>query len=324
MISQIFLQKKILTVLVLLMFSLIVSCGSSSDALSESSPNSGNYTPVSPVYGTAQLGNLADAGVEIYEIQQDGNLKLLWTETTSSGDVLEKIGKFNTHANEMEDDRFYLIKVSGGQDWDSNDDGIIDDEPAENKGAIRLVAKGSDIKQAGENLRVTAVSEILYQKVKKYIYYNFNPQTLEEEINRAVSTTLSGDNPSLYDLITFDPVVDRGRLKDVYKIKYFEITASIKEGSYIAHLIGPQIISSVDTPGYANSVALSQDGTKAFVADGSSGLQIIDISDISNPQIISSVDTPDTANSVALSQDGTKAFVADGSSGLQIIDISDR
>ncbi|MCF6330430.1 MAG: hypothetical protein L3I99_02630, partial [Sulfurimonas sp.] len=83
------------------------------------------------------------------------------------------------------------------------------------------------------------------------------------------------------------------------------------------------IMSSVDTPSHTRTVTLSTDGTKAFVADEGSGLQIIDISDPTAPVIIGSVDTPGRAYGVTLSADGTKAFVADANSGLQIIDISD-
>lgn len=83
-----------------------------------------------------------------------------------------------------------------------------------------------------------------------------------------------------------------------------------------------RIISSIDTPGYAMDVMLSADGTKAYVADGSSGLQIVDISNSTAPVITGSINTPYHAWNVTLSADGTKAFVADGESGLQIIDIS--
>ena len=36
--------------------------------------------------GTAQLGNLAGARVEIYQIEDNGSFTLKWTETTSTGD----------------------------------------------------------------------------------------------------------------------------------------------------------------------------------------------------------------------------------------------
>ena len=78
------------------------------------------------------------------------------------------------------------------------------------------------------------------------------------------------------------------------------------------------IIGSADTPGSALGVAVS--GTTAYIADGSDGLQIVDVADPQNPVIIGSVDTPGSAQNVAVS--GTNAYVADGAYGLQIVDVA--
>ena len=59
----------------------------------------------------------------------------------------------------------------------------------------------------------------------------------------------------------------------------------------------------------------------AYVADGSSGLQVIDVSDPQNPAIIGSADTPGSARGVFVIDQ--TAYVADGSYGLQVIDVSD-
>ena len=61
----------------------------------------------------------------------------------------------------------------------------------------------------------------------------------------------------------------------------------------------PEIIGSVDTPGDANSVAVS--GETAYIADGDGGLQIVSVRDPEHPEIIGSVDTPGDANGVAVS-----------------------
>ncbi len=74
-----------------------------------------------------------------------------------------------------------------------------------------------------------------------------------------------------------------------------------------------------DTPGTARGVAVS--GDYAFVADQTSGLQVIDISDPTNPSLTGSYDTPGSACGVAIS--GDYAYVADHGSGLHVIDISD-
>jgi hypothetical protein len=54
------------------------------------------------------------------------------------------------------------------------------------------------------------------------------------------------------------------------------------------------------------------------VADGSSGLQVIDISNPSNPAIVGTCDTPYSAHGVHVA--GGYAYVADGDSGLQVIE----
>ncbi len=58
------------------------------------------------------------------------------------------------------------------------------------------------------------------------------------------------------------------------------------------------IIGSVDTPHFAKGVTIV--GDMAYVADGSSGLQVIDITTPSEPVIIGSVDTPGPARGVAI------------------------
>jgi hypothetical protein len=78
------------------------------------------------------------------------------------------------------------------------------------------------------------------------------------------------------------------------------------------------LAGSWDTPGSARDVAIS--GDYAYVADGSSGLQVIDITNPASPTLAGSYDTPGYARGVAVS--GDYAYVADDLSGLQVIDIT--
>jgi len=80
----------------------------------------------------------------------------------------------------------------------------------------------------------------------------------------------------------------------------------------------PKALSQIAIPGYANSVDAA--GTYAYVAAGTSGLQVVSVSDPSHPTIAGSVDTSGNANDVRVV--GNLAFVADGASGLQIINVS--
>ena len=72
-----------------------------------------------------------------------------------------------------------------------------------------------------------------------------------------------------------------------------------------------------DTTGYAFGVYVS--GDYAYVADGDSGLAVIDISDPTNPGTPVYKDTTGDARGVFVS--GDYAYVADGESGLAVIDI---
>ena len=69
------------------------------------------------------------------------------------------------------------------------------------------------------------------------------------------------------------------------------------------------------TSGFAYGVAVS--GNYAYVADGSPGLQVIDVSNPANPQRVGGYDTSGTARSVAVS--GNYAYVAAGTRGLMIL-----
>ena len=61
-------------------------------------------------------------------------------------------------------------------------------------------------------------------------------------------------------------------------------------------------------------------GATRYVADGYSGLRIINVTNPAAPSDAGFYDTPDTANGVAVA--GSYAYVADGSSGLRIINVT--
>jgi len=78
----------------------------------------------------------------------------------------------------------------------------------------------------------------------------------------------------------------------------------------------PFIVGKASTTG-ANAVAVS--GSHAFVADGSGGLAVVDVSNPQAPKVCTSVPTYD-AQDVAVA--GSYAYVADDAAGLKLIDIS--
>ena len=90
-------------------------------------------------------------------------------------------------------------------------------------------------------------------------------------------------------------------------------------GAKVSLLNGQLFLAgSYNTSGTAYDVYIS--GNYVYVADGVSGLQVIDISNPGVPSLRGSYNTPGTAYDVHVS--GNYAYVADGSLGLQVIDIS--
>ncbi|MBO1047272.1 MAG: DUF4347 domain-containing protein [Dolichospermum sp. DEX182a] len=83
-------------------------------------------------------------------------------------------------------------------------------------------------------------------------------------------------------------------------------------------VFAPTLKGNYDTSGSVSGVQVV--GNYAYVADGYSGLQIIDISNPTTPTLKGNYDTSGSA--VGVQVVGNYAYVADGGSGLQIIDIS--
>jgi hypothetical protein len=70
------------------------------------------------------------------------------------------------------------------------------------------------------------------------------------------------------------------------------------------------------------AAALNSTGTLAVIGRGSSGIQILDLTNPAAPVVRGSYDTPGTANAVALNSTATIAYVADGTGDLQIVNIA--
>jgi hypothetical protein len=77
------------------------------------------------------------------------------------------------------------------------------------------------------------------------------------------------------------------------------------------------MIGAIITPGYASGVTVT--GNTIYVADGDSGLQIIDASDLSNPKIADTVKLNSDVRGIKIS--GNIAYLANGYAGLQIMNI---
>ena len=109
-----------------------------------------------------------------------------------------------------------------------------------------------------------------------------------------------------------------------------DMRAVVTQGDHIYVGIGPGLVVFDSTPNNPTVIGqtaplpdlitdLAIAGRYAYVADGDSGLRIVDITDPTAPNEVSAYDTPGFASGVAVA--GRYAYIADGGSGLRIVDI---
>lgn len=122
--------------------------------------------------------------------------------------------------------------------------------------------------------------------------------------------------------VTFDVTVDDDidvEADESFTAEFFNLNAQGRVVRFSSALSGITEIGSFNTPALARGVHVV--GSTAYVADGTNGLVILDVTDPTNPVQLGGFDTADIALKVQV--DGTTAYVADESDGLVILDVSD-
>jgi hypothetical protein len=140
-------------------------------------------------------------------------------------------------------------------------------------------------------------------------------------LRKNLKTKVQDNNPSMNRISQIRKNTSKAVKFEEKKIEEFKnLPSKNDEDITLRRLVfNPTFKGSYDTPGDAKGIFVS--GNYAYVADGNSGLQIVDVSEPSNPKFKGSCDTPEEARRVVVS--GDYAYVAAWFSGLQIIDISD-
>ena len=185
--------------------------------IKDNTESNNTNTEVTQYLGKAQLGVLSKANVKLYELT-GLERKLLASTVTSEGDSIESIGNFNLYLEKLEDEKLYLYEVNGGEDFDVNDDGIIEDVPTTNKGTFHLMVLGSDLK-AMKEAKVTAVSEIIYQRLLSSFTLPVTDivSLMQSIVKEVIREDINGDGlVGIEDMLKFDPVNDKNKLQERY------------------------------------------------------------------------------------------------------------
>jgi hypothetical protein len=208
----------------------------------------------------AQLGLLADAKVEVFQLQKNGAIFPVYETVTSNDGTYEGSGNFELYT--INENDYYVAQISGGVDLDSNSDGII--EPAvPNKGIIRAIYKGAWIKDMNI-FRITGLSEILYSQVVQYYKYGFTDleftNYIQNKLEGIFKEDINLDGVIDYlDLFNYEPYKFLNNTK-ITQYVYQNTVDNIHKGYQFEAVNGPRLLGKV-TAGYSYSVHIKDENT---------------------------------------------------------------
>ncbi|QSZ40863.1 hypothetical protein GJV85_01600 [Sulfurimonas aquatica] len=186
---------------------------------------------------------------------------------------------------------------------------------------------------------VTDISNILIKRIDTFgstelLYMEASPNPFYLPVidggEYTIEVTFSDGTSAMYD-----PSTNKWVDKDTVVSSVVSVSADLNISAVIPttapirptlSIVSPEEVKLLGSyPDLNNSyaIALSSDGTKAYVADNDLGLVVFDITS-DTPVLLGSsgVSTLSSAQEVVLSPDETKAYVADESLGLVVFDIS--
>ena len=154
------------------------------------------------------------------------------------------------------------------------------------------------------------------------LYYSTNNGSTWSDVGTVSETSARALHADSDTRLAFAPPTDfSGTISDLITFKAWDRNGATNGADSITN--ARSLTGTYNTSGNAKGVAISADGNTAFVADRTSGLQIIDISNPGSPSLRSTFNTSGMAYDVVLSSDSNIAYVADYGDGLDIINVND-
>ena len=270
-------------------------------SVEDSAGNSASVNRVVRVttFAKVKLGALSNAKVEIFKLLQSKLEPLIVTKTNSAD--FTKLGEFDTYADMLDDNATYLYRVSGGEDYDKNNDGIKDENASKNSYTLNAIVTKKDIVTLNSKFSISPISELAYKMALDDIKYDY--QNLASALDAIAKELIFND-------ISGDSKIDR------LDTLVFDIRKNIKDS--VMSIENEEKV--VPTKGFARYI-MKADSTTAYIADGDSGVSIFDLK---SKKVTATIKTKDFARRVAVSSDGSLAFVADSKAGLTILDLTTK
>jgi hypothetical protein len=104
----------------------------------------------------------------------------------------------------------------------------------------------------------------------------------------------------------------------LYLVSSHDIDIMQTDGAQAAKLVGNYV-----TAGDAKRISLSEDGTKAFVSSGYTGVEILDIANKLHPKPLGIYKTSSMVNNTLVSKNAKTIYVAGANGNIEIVDIKD-
>ena len=279
-----------------------------------------------PFTGQAQLGPLINATLELRLINQLNGPALFTTQTDESDD-LSLAGLFRIPEEMVTDQDFYLISITGGEDIDANDDGVLDDQRTTNIGTIHSIITGAQIK-AG-NFGVSIVTEVVYQNNRYLLATQPDFAALGDRLRtiarRLLRRDITDDSEiAMDDILAWQPTLHQTALVHNYS-DYQTLIDDIHAGRdvlynslpfnsfEIAHIDNPSPQGVVIKNGYA------------LLAHSQQGFNVIDVRDNQQPVIVTTPRLHRDGEDIALFNN--TAYIATGvdfaeTPGLSVWDVT--
>ncbi len=285
----------------------LVGCGGGGNSSSPDTSAKNN-----PGNNFALLGPLIGADVKAYRLN-DLQTPIEQTTTFNLPDDFATAGSFSLTLSNIPEDEWLLVSVSGGEDIDADDDGVLDSSFTANHGTIYLLAKKEDL-ITGAN--VNAISDII---VREIMYTNDLSTMTAAEITSGISSIagewiadINGDGAITYsDVSQFNPLAHKTKSKilwDVLTEQY--ISAVHANHSKLIEKI--HLLKETGNEGYAGDAQEAQlikktenhsVVAKAFSVNSDTNIDAAIIEEVNGPTY-------------------TKTRISKGSSGSDIIEYS--
>jgi len=218
----------------LLTFGLIFSgCGGSSSSAEDS--------VAEQITGTAQLGFISGGDVKLFKLS-DLNNSIASTTSSISTDPTQA-GQFTFNNVSLNSLEYYLVEISGGEDIDPNDDGLMDfNESIALSGSVYSLAKGSELKSG--SVRINALSNMAYQKIKASLG-SLDSTQIETALDNNAKEYLEDINGdgivNNLDILTFDPTkhasLSKKNYNDILSVYVSQLHAGKDETALLTSLM---------------------------------------------------------------------------------------